>query len=83
MSSSKETGPRSYTFNFRTYDYCGICGVHCDSDDMNVKCTICHKIFHRSCNDISIELFLEIGIYKSFICYECHGSILSFAFLDG
>ena len=82
MPSSKETGHRYYTFNYRNYNYCGICGVHCDSEDMNVKCMICHKIFHRSCKDISIELFLEIGIYKSFICYECHGSILPFALLD-
>ena len=82
MSSSKETGPNSFKFNFRTYNYCGICGVHCDSEDMNVKCMICHKMFHRSCKDISIESFLEIDTHKSYICYECHGSILPFAYLD-
>ena len=82
MSSTNTCPPRSYTFNFRTYDYCGKCGVHCDSEDTNVKCTICHKIFHRSCKNISKKSFLEIGPNKSYICDECHGSILPFAFSD-
>ena len=70
--------------NYRNYDYCGDCGIHCDSGSLSISCTICNRIFHRKCKKLSIKTFRNYKEnHQSYICSDiCYNLVLPFAGFD-